>query len=57
MLLNLAKDTKDNKKGSYKCMCDKRKARENVSLLFSKTGNLVTQDMEKSKVLNTVFIW
>lgn len=56
MKLNLMKYIKDNKKGFCKCMCDKRKARENVSLLLSKTGDLVTQDVEKAKVPNTAFI-
>lgn len=54
--LNLVKDIKDNKGFYYKCMCNKRKTRENVSLLFIKTGDQVTQDMEKAKVPNTAFI-
>lgn len=52
----MVKDIKDNKKGFYKCICDKRKARENVTLLFSKSGDLVTQDIEKAKVPNTALI-
>ncbi|GAB0206869.1 mitochondrial enolase superfamily member 1 [Grus japonensis] len=55
MELNLARDVKDNKKGFYKYISDKRKARENVGLLLNGAGALVTQDMEKSEVLNAAF--
>ncbi|KAK4811992.1 hypothetical protein QYF61_022988 [Mycteria americana] len=47
--LDLARDVKDNKKGFFKYIGDKRKARENVGLLLNKAGDLVTQDMEKAE--------
>ncbi|GAB0209103.1 mitochondrial enolase superfamily member 1 [Grus japonensis] len=43
------RDVKDNKKGFYKYIGDKRKTRENVGLLLNEMGNLVTQDMEKAE--------
>lgn len=45
--LNLAKDVKDNEKGSVST-CDKRKTRENQGPLLNKSGDLVTQDREKA---------
>ena len=38
MELNLARDVKDNKKGFYKYMGDKRKAMENVGPLLNEAG-------------------
>ncbi|KAK4829028.1 hypothetical protein QYF61_001803 [Mycteria americana] len=55
MELNLARDNKDNKKGFYKYVGDKRKTRENVGPLLNKTGDLFMQDMEKAEVLMTTF--
>ncbi|KAK4807097.1 hypothetical protein QYF61_018438 [Mycteria americana] len=49
MELNLARDVKGNKKGFYKYIGDKRKARENVGPLLNEAGDLVTQDMEKAE--------
>ncbi|GAB0208674.1 hypothetical protein GRJ2_003333100 [Grus japonensis] len=53
--LNLERDVKGNKKDFSKYIGDKRKARENVGPLLNEAGDLVTQDMEKAEVLNTVF--
>ena len=36
-------------------MSDEGKTRENVGPLWKKTGDLVTQDMEKAEVLNDFF--
>ncbi|KAK4828881.1 hypothetical protein QYF61_001439 [Mycteria americana] len=55
MELNLARDIKDNKKGFYRNIGDKRKARENVGPLPKEMGDLVTQDMVKAEVLNAFF--
>jgi len=49
------RDIKD-KKGFYKYTGDKCKAREKC-LLFKKTGDLVTQDVEKAEVLNAFFAY
>ncbi|KFQ86757.1 hypothetical protein N337_09865, partial [Phoenicopterus ruber ruber] len=53
--LNLARDTKNNKKGSSRHFSQKRKVRERVPHLISKTGKLVTTDEEKAEVLNNFF--
>ena len=53
--LNLGRDVKD-KKGFYKHIGDKKKTKENVSPLLNKTGQLVTQDIEKAKVVSDVFV-
>lgn len=44
----------DNK-GFCKCLNDKRKTRENESLLLNETEDMVTSDSEKTKVPNTFF--
>lgn len=49
--LNLDRDVKGNKKSFYRYVLDKRKTRENVSPLWNEERNLVTQDMETSKLL------
>jgi len=46
MELNLATDTKGNKKSLYRYFSDKRKTRGNVGPFWKETGDLVTQDME-----------
>ncbi|PKU49555.1 hypothetical protein llap_108 [Limosa lapponica baueri] len=53
--LDLARDIKDNKKNFYKYVRDKGKTREDVGPLQKKTGDLVTQDVEKAEVLNDFF--
>ncbi|GAB0178545.1 mitochondrial enolase superfamily member 1 [Grus japonensis] len=48
-------DSKGNKKSFYRYVSDKWKTRENVGPLQKETGDLVTQDMEKTEVLNDFF--
>lgn len=43
MKLNLARDIKDNKKGFYRYVGDKRKVKENVGPLLNKMRDLVTE--------------
>ncbi|KAK4824526.1 hypothetical protein QYF61_016106 [Mycteria americana] len=45
-------DAKNNKKGFYRYVSQKRKVKESVAPLMSKTGKLVTMDEEKAEVLN-----
>ncbi|KFZ54394.1 hypothetical protein N338_05423, partial [Podiceps cristatus] len=52
--LNLAKDAKNNKKGFYRYISQKRMVKESVPPLMSETGKLVTAD-EKAEVLNNFF--
>lgn len=52
---DLARDIKNNKKNFLKYAGDKRKTRENVSLLLSVSRDLETQDIVKAEVLNTFF--
>lgn len=49
--LYLAKDIKDNKKGFFKYI-NNRKTRENVSPLLKGDGTMVTEDAEKAEKLN-----
>jgi len=49
--LNLTRDAKNNK-GFYRCVSQKRKVKESICPLMSKTGELVTMDKEKNEVLN-----
>ncbi|KFQ27244.1 hypothetical protein N331_08889, partial [Merops nubicus] len=53
--LNLAKNTKKNKKGFYKYLNQKRKVKEGVSTLVINSGELVTWDEEQAKVLSNFF--
>lgn len=53
--LNLAKEIKDNKKGFFKYVNSKRKARENVGPILSEGGALVIGDAEKAEILNAFF--
>ncbi|GAB0208316.1 mitochondrial enolase superfamily member 1 [Grus japonensis] len=53
--ISLARDVKDNKKGFYRYVSEKRRTRENVGPLWNEMGDLVTQDMEKAEVLNDFF--
>ena len=54
MELNLARDTKKNM-CFYGYVSQKRKVKENLSHLMSKTGKLVTKDEEKAEALNNIF--
>jgi len=53
--MNLAKDAKDNKKGFYRYVSQKKKVKESVPALMNKNDNLVSTDEEKAEVLNKFF--
>jgi len=53
--LELARDVKNNKKGFFKYISSKRKARDNVGPLLNEVGVLVTEDAEKAELLNAFF--
>ncbi|CAM5088467.1 unnamed protein product [Eretmochelys imbricata] len=53
--LQLARDVKSNKKGFFKYVGNKKKAKESVCPLLNEGGNLVTEDVEKANVLNAFF--
>ncbi|KAK4827902.1 hypothetical protein QYF61_022325 [Mycteria americana] len=55
MELNLARDAKNNNKGFYRYVSQKRKAKESIPTVMSKTGKLVTMDEEKAEVLSNFF--
>ncbi|GAB0190938.1 mitochondrial enolase superfamily member 1 [Grus japonensis] len=50
--LNLARDVKDKKKGFFKYISSKRKTRENAGPLLNDVGALVTENTEKTVLLN-----
>jgi len=52
MELNLARDVKNNKKGFYSYIGQKRQAKERVPPLVNEKWELDTTDMEKADVLN-----
>jgi len=54
--LKLAKDVKNNKKGFFKYISSKRKARDYVAPLLNEVGVLVTEDAEKAELLNATFV-
>ncbi|KAK4832997.1 LOW QUALITY PROTEIN: hypothetical protein QYF61_027021 [Mycteria americana] len=47
--LNLARDAKNNKKGFYRYVIQKRKVKESIPPLMSKAGKLVTMDEKKAE--------
>ncbi|OPJ79628.1 hypothetical protein AV530_001584 [Patagioenas fasciata monilis] len=53
--LNLAMDAKNNKKGFYRYVNEKKKVKESVPCLMSKTGKLLTMDKKKADVLSNFF--
>ncbi|KFQ61370.1 hypothetical protein N334_04214, partial [Pelecanus crispus] len=53
--LNLARDVKNNKKGFYRYVNQKRKVKESVPPLMNKNGDLVSTDKGKAEVLNNFF--
>jgi len=53
--LNLERDAKNNKQGFYRYVGQKRKVKESVTPLMSKTARLVTKDEKKAEVLNKYF--
>lgn len=46
--MNLGRDVKDKKKGLYKYIHNKRKTKENMDPKLNVSGDLVTQDLEKT---------
>jgi len=50
--LNLARDAKNNKKGFYRHVNQKRMVKESVPPQVNKNSNLVSTDKEKAEVLN-----
>ncbi|KFR08762.1 hypothetical protein Y956_01152, partial [Nipponia nippon] len=52
--LNLARDTKNNK-GFYRYVNQKRKVKESIPPLMSKSCKVVTTDREKAEVVNNFF--
>ncbi|CAM4601352.1 unnamed protein product [Lepidochelys olivacea] len=53
--LQLARDVKSNKKGFFRYVGNKKKAKESVGPLLNEGGNLVTEDVEKANILNAFF--
>ncbi|CAM4643115.1 unnamed protein product [Caretta caretta] len=53
--LQLARDVKSNKKGFFRYVGNKKKAKESGGPLMNEGGNLVTEDVEKANVLNAFF--
>ncbi|KAK4822101.1 hypothetical protein QYF61_009801 [Mycteria americana] len=53
--LNLVRDAKNNKRGFYRYINQKRKVKESVPPLTNKNGDLVSTDEEKAEVLNNFF--
>ncbi|CAM4558081.1 unnamed protein product [Caretta caretta] len=53
--LQLARDVKSNRKGFFRYVGNKKKAKESVGPLLNEGGNLVTEDVEKANVLNAFF--
>ena len=47
----MARDAKNNKKGFYRYVNQKRKVKESLLPLMSKNGDLVSTDEEKAEVL------
>jgi len=55
MELNMVKNVKNNKKGFFKYIGQKRQAKEGVPPLIDEKGGLASRDMEKAKVLSEFF--
>ena len=55
MELNLVTDVKNNKKGFYRYIGQKRQAKESISPLVHDKEELVMTDIEKTEVLNEFF--
>ena len=54
--LNLARDVNDDKKGFFKYNSRKRKTGENFGLLLNRTCALVTKDMEKTELIQSLLL-
>lgn len=55
MELNLMKKVKNNKKGFYRYIGQKRQVKENVPPLINEKGELTATHMEKADVLTEFF--
>ncbi|KFZ60398.1 hypothetical protein N338_05724, partial [Podiceps cristatus] len=55
MELSLARDVKNNKKGFYRYIGQKRQAKESIPPLVNGKGELAATDVEKAEVLNEFF--
>ena len=53
--MNLARDAKNNKKGFYRYVNQKRKGKESIIPLMNKHGDLVSTEEEKAEVLTKIF--
>ena len=53
--MNLARDVKNNKKGFYRYISQKRKTKEIIPPLVNEKGELVMTDREKAEVINEGF--
>lgn len=53
--LNLLRNAEENKKGFFKYVSSKKKARENMCLLLNEVSALVVEDTGKSELLNAFF--
>jgi len=53
--LDLARDAKKNNEGFHRCDSQKRKVKESIPPLMSKTGKLVTMGKKNSEALNSIF--
>ena len=53
--LNLARDTKNNKKAFYSYISQKRKVKENIPPLMNTTGKLLRMEKEKDEVVHNFF--
>jgi len=53
--LNLARNAKNNQKGFYRYVNQKRKVKQIVFPPMSNNGKLLSTDKEKAKVLNNLF--
>lgn len=53
--LNLARDAKNNRKGFYKCINQKRKVKNGIPSLMNNTRKLIIRDEEKTEVLSNLF--
>jgi len=54
--LNLERDAKNNSKGFYRYVSQKRKVKESVRPLMNKNDDLVSTDEEKAEVLSNFFL-
>jgi len=55
MDLIFSRDARNNWKGFYRYIAQKRKAKESVPSLMDEKGELAMRDMEKAEGLSTVF--